>query len=501
MLSSDHSDLEKSSALPQFTSLSTTRCNSPAPEPGFLSAEPNLVDGHVSTREVDDDTDVDKHPLLKLPTWRKSVITFVASWMTFASTFSSAALFPAVPEIAADFGTSEEIINVTNAAVFLAMGTSTLIWGPLASIIGRRTAYIISGFMLFVSSIGMAVAPNLATFVAMRLLAAFEGTYFMVAGQTIIADLFIPTKRGTAVGFFMSGSVMGPALGPCLGGIITSYASWRILFWTQTAMVGIGFILSVFFVPSVKTPSSEVGESTKRPSMLTMENLAKFNPINTFKMLRYPNILLTDIACGFLAYPQYSLLIGPEYVINPRFHLNGSAVSGVFYFAPAVGFLTGSLIGGKFADITVKKWIKKRGMRLPQDRLNSGIYAFFIVVPVAYMIYGWVLEKEVGGLAVPVISIAFTGFGIMAAFNSLNTYCAEAIPAHRTEIMSTKYFIQYVFGATANATFLPLEKKIGIGLVSTIGAVLTILSGCIVILVAKRGLVMQRWVEKSRTKN
>jgi len=47
---------------------------------------------------------------------------------------------------------------------------------------------------MFVCSIGMAAAPNLAVFVAMRLLAGFEGTYFMVAGQTVIADLYIPVS-------------------------------------------------------------------------------------------------------------------------------------------------------------------------------------------------------------------------------------------------------------------------------------------------------------------
>lgn len=134
--------------------------------------------------------------------------------------------------------------------------------------------------------------------------------------------------------------------------------------------------------------------------------------------------LIQNIACGFLSYSQYSLLVGPRYLINPRFHLDGSAVSGLIYIAPGAGFLAGSLIGGRYADNTVKKWIEKRRMRLPQDRLNSGIYAFFVIIPVAYTIYGWALEKEVGGLAVLVISITFTAFGIMAAFNSLNTYSA-----------------------------------------------------------------------------
>ncbi len=75
-------------------------------------------------------------------------------------------------------------------------------------------------------------------------------------------------------------------------------------------------------------------------------------------------------------------------------------------------------------------------MRLPQDRLNSGIYAFFVVIPVAYIIYGVVLEMQVGGLVVPVISITAASFGIMAAFNSLNTYCA----GERTFVLTEREF-------------------------------------------------------------
>lgn len=91
----------------------------------------------------------------------------------------------------------------------------------------------------------------------------------------------------------MSGSVLGPAIGPCLGGIIIAYVSWRVLFWVQTGMVGIGFILAAFFVPSVKEKTLDVSNIDEKSSMFNLRNLAKFNPINSFKMLRYPNVLIT----------------------------------------------------------------------------------------------------------------------------------------------------------------------------------------------------------------
>lgn len=71
---------------------------------------------------------------------------------------------------------------------------------------------------MLLASVGTALAPNMAVFTSMRVISGFTGTYFMVAGQTVIADIFVPTVRGRAVGCLQVGSVAGSALG--------AYQSW-----------------------------------------------------------------------------------------------------------------------------------------------------------------------------------------------------------------------------------------------------------------------------------
>jgi MFS family permease len=127
-----------------------------------------------------------------LPTWRKYLILFVISWLTLVVTFSSTSMLIATPEIATDLSTTSEILDVTNAGVLVAMGLSALIWSPLSNLFGRKKIYNVAIFFMFVPSIGAAVAPDLATFTAMRLVGGLTGTYFMVAGQTIITDIFEP---------------------------------------------------------------------------------------------------------------------------------------------------------------------------------------------------------------------------------------------------------------------------------------------------------------------
>jgi MFS family permease len=130
-----------------------------------------------------------------LPLWRKCLILFVVSWMTLAVTFSSTSLLPATPEIASEFSTTTEILNVINAGVLIAMGFSSFIWGPITDLFGRQNAYNAAIMVLCACSAGTAAAINLHMFIAMRILCGFTGTFFMVAGQTIIADIFEPVSR------------------------------------------------------------------------------------------------------------------------------------------------------------------------------------------------------------------------------------------------------------------------------------------------------------------
>jgi MFS family permease len=104
-------------------------------------------------------------------------------------------------------------------------------------------------------------------------------------GQTIIADIFDQRRRGTAVGFFMVGSVLGPAVGPLIGGIIVSFTTWRVIFWVQTGMVGMGLLLSFFFVPSIAQPHQTI----EKPS-LKLWGKSQVEMLKVFTLLIYPNV-------------------------------------------------------------------------------------------------------------------------------------------------------------------------------------------------------------------
>ncbi|RAL13744.1 putative MFS transporter [Aspergillus homomorphus CBS 101889] len=436
-----------------------------------------------------------------LPFWHKSVILFIVSWMTLAVTFSSTSLLPATPEIAAEFATTTEILNVTNAGVLLAMGFSSLIWGPLNRLIGRRVAFLLAIAVLCGCSVGAAVAGDMRVFTAMRVLGGLTGTGFMVTGQTVLADCWEPTVRGTAVGFFMAGTVTGPAIGPCIGGIIVTFASWRNIYWVQVAMTGFGLLLAALFVPDLYSVDRKGTANPEKPSTAPSHNLQNilnaFNPMRVFELWIYPNIFLADLTCGLLSTFQYAILTSARSIFNPRFHLSSALVSGLFYLAPGAGFLVGSIVGGRLSDRTVKRYIVKRnGTRLPQDRLNSGLLTLLGVLPAAALVYGWSLQERQGGMPLPIIAAFFGGVGLMGSFNGLNTYAAEALPHRRSEVISGKYIIQYLFSAGSSAAVDPLIRVIGVGWTFTICVFFSIVGGGLVLVVTRCGVDMQRWAQR-----
>lgn len=204
------------------------------------------------------------------------------------------------------------------------------------------------------------------------------------------------------------------------------------------------------------------------------QNLATSQRVTSSKSIPLPVIshltTLEDFACGFVSWNQYTLLAAPRHLLNPRFNLTTPLVSGLFYIAPGLGFILGAVVGGKLSDMTVIKYIKIRGgVRLPQDRLNSGLSSFFFLAPVSSLIYGWGLQYEVGGLALPIVTAFFSAVGINMAFASLNTYCAEVLPKQRTEVVASKYVIQYSLSSIGCGVIINMIDAIGVGPAQTLG--------------------------------
>ncbi|KAF5872845.1 putative major facilitator superfamily transporter protein [Botrytis fragariae] len=427
----------------------------------------------------------------RIPPNRKLVIVALLSFCSFLAPISSTTVLAAVPEVANTYHSTGTIINLSNALYMLFMGLSPLVWGPLSQVYGRRWISLITSFLFTACSIGTALAPNLPAFFIFRILTAFQGTSFLTIGAACIGDIYRPTERGTAMGWFLSGTLIGPALGPFIGGIIVTFQSWRVIFWLQTALAACAVIGAYFLLPETihRMKKDElVGMSWKRKAGVLWGML---NPWRVIKLYKYPNLIMVALASSSLVWNMYSLLtpvsspiphtymIGYDvtlplfwirYVLNPRFHLTTPIQSGLFYLAPGMGYIVGTFFGGRYSDHITNKYIRIRGTRIPEDRLRSALPFMGIVIPACMLLYGWSVEKDFGGIPLPVIMMFLQGVAQLFCFPSLNTYCLDVMQRNGAEVIAGNYMIRYLFAATGSATVLPAVEKIGVGWFSTISA-------------------------------
>ncbi|KAI1402564.1 MFS general substrate transporter [Hypoxylon fuscum] len=434
----------------------------------------------------------------RLPAHRKLIIVFLLSFCSFLAPISSTSVLAATPEVAAEYNTTGSIVNIVNALYMLFMGLSPMFWGPLSQVYGRRVTTVVTAVGFLACSIGTALAPNLGAFFVFRLLTAFEGTSFILIGAAVIGDMYRPTERGTATGWFLSGTLVGPALGPFIGGIIVTYTSWRVIFWLQTALAGIAAIGSYFLLPETiyhKKIDDLVGYSGAAKAKVL---LGMLNPWRVMVLWEYPNLLLTGISSASLVWNMYSLLTPIRYVLNPRYNLTTPMQGGLFYLAPGCGYLLGTFIGGRYADFVVKQYIKKRGMRIPEDRMYSALPFMGIVIPGCVLIYGWSVEKNVGGIPLTVVMLFLQGVAQLFCFPSLNTYCLDVMPGRGAEVIAGNYVIRYLFACAGTAVVLPAIESIGVGWFSTISA-LFVFSGTVCAWVSiKWGKKWRRQVDAKR---
>ena len=305
------------------------------------------------------------------------------------------------------------------------------------------------------------------------MLTAFQGTAFLIVGTAVLGDIYTPTERATAVGWFLSGTLIGPAFFPFIGGIIVTFRSWRDIFWLQSALGGLALVCVVLFLP-------ETIPHMKKDDFVGLGRIQKAkrigNAMNPFRVLgllfEYPNIFTTAIASASLVWNMYSLLTPITYVLDPRFHLTSPIQSGLFYIAPGCGYLLGTFVGGRYADRMVKKWIEKKGRRVAEDRLRSSLPFIGGVIPVCILVYGWTVEKAVGGIPVPVLALFIQGVAQLCCFPSFNTYCLDVMQSkgRSAEVVASNYVFRYLFAAAGSAVVLPAVEKIGVGWFSTISA-------------------------------
>ncbi|MER5640701.1 MFS transporter [Kitasatospora sp. NPDC002227] len=124
--------------------------------------------------------------------------------------------------------------------------------GRLSDLVGRKTVYL-GGFGVFaLASLGAGCAGSLGLLIACRAVQAV-GAAMMQANSVALVARGVPTRAmRTALGIQAAAQALGLALGPTLGGLLVTHASWRWVFWVNVPVGLLGIVAGRYLLPRTK---------------------------------------------------------------------------------------------------------------------------------------------------------------------------------------------------------------------------------------------------------
>lgn len=160
----------------------------------------------------------------------KGLITISIMLATVMQVLDTTIANVALPSMQADLGASADTINWVLTSYIVAAAIMTPMTGWLADRIGRKRLFLISVAGFVAASLACGLAWNLNSMVAFRLLQGVFGAAIVPLAQTFMLDINPPEKQGQAMALWGAGIMVGPIIGPTLGGWLTESFDWRWVF-------------------------------------------------------------------------------------------------------------------------------------------------------------------------------------------------------------------------------------------------------------------------------
>ncbi len=171
-------------------------------------------------------------------------IVAVISIATFMTVLDTSIVNVALDHIAGGLSADYDEATWVSTTFLVAQAIVIPASGWLANAIGRKRYYMISVGLFTVASFACGIAPNLSLLILARIVQGAAGGGLAAVEQSMLVDSFPPSKRGMAFAAYGVVVVVGPIVGPILGGLITDNSSWR---WCFLINVPVG-ALSLFLV-------------------------------------------------------------------------------------------------------------------------------------------------------------------------------------------------------------------------------------------------------------
>ncbi|HET9028845.1 MAG TPA: DHA2 family efflux MFS transporter permease subunit [Candidatus Aquilonibacter sp.] len=124
--------------------------------------------------------------------------------------------------------------------------------GWLTAYLGRKHFYAASLALFTIASFLCGTATSITQLIIYRVIQGIGGGALQPTAQALLFETYPPERRGSAMAIFGLGAMVGPAVGPTLGGYIVDNATWPLIFYINIPIGVIAFIMTMMFIPNPK---------------------------------------------------------------------------------------------------------------------------------------------------------------------------------------------------------------------------------------------------------
>jgi DHA1 family bicyclomycin/chloramphenicol resistance-like MFS transporter len=185
-----------------------------------------------------------------------SRLALVLGLLAAVGPFAIDMYLPALPQVAADLGTSESGVALTLAVYLLTFGLAQMIYGPMSDAMGRKRPMAIGVGIFAVAAVAAALAPSIGWLIAARAVQGLGAATLMVVPRAVIRDVATGPEATRIMAAIMIVLSISPMLAPLAGSLVLALGGWRYIFLVLAATSLLSLALILFVLPETLPSTS-----------------------------------------------------------------------------------------------------------------------------------------------------------------------------------------------------------------------------------------------------
>src|SRR5262245_23741230 len=179
------------------------------------------------------------------------LIPLIVACALFMENLDSTVLSTALPAIARSLGENPLRLNLAITSYLFSLAVFIPVSGWVADRFGARNVFRLAIGIFMLGSLLCAFSSSLAEIVGARILQGAGGAMMVPVGRLVVLRSVPRSRLVGAMAYLTVPALVGPMIGPPLGGFIATFLSWRWIFWINLPIGVLGVALATRFIPAI----------------------------------------------------------------------------------------------------------------------------------------------------------------------------------------------------------------------------------------------------------